>query len=411
MKLKFYLILSFLFLFGILVQSQNFEDLIITKNQDTIYCEITLINEYNIFYNYKKRKSIKSTYISKEKVSEFLSETFKVNNNLKHSSIYPSCDTCSNWIVLKTGDTLFQNIRLEYLLDGKYHFRDLFTNNEVSYSHYSFLELKSAVWDGIEYYPFTLSNQDHKLLYGPLGSLTAQKKFMGYNIIEGEINLMEFWYNGYDTKYHYAYCIVKDFHIILIPEKIDLFLQRMHDYLSDNPGLIERIENKELGYDNLEEIFRIYNQEYETQNILNDSLAEPEYYSFPLGCKFQLQLDLVDESHFKYTVNNFEPFQEIVDLYNNDSIFPAQVRGNTMDVVFCISTRGNEKEDGSNYLTTLYVRNNSVYYIDYNAEILIKGAEEYIDSNVLGIFPGIISTEMWSYPIDYIALDSLNIKQ
>lgn len=231
MKTRNYLLILIIFVFANSIHAQSFDDLIITKNQDTIQCKITLVNDNSIFYDYKKRRSTKSTFISKTEVEEYQSETYKVENTLE----------------------------------------------------------------------YTISQ--------------------------------------------------------------------------------------------------------------NDSLPEPEYYSFPLGCKFQLHLKLDDEKHFKYTVENFEDFHEIVNSHDNDSIFPTQLRGNTMDVIFCISSKGEAKKDGSNYITTLYLRNNSDYYIDYKAEILIRGGENYKESNVLGIFPGIKSTEMWPYPIDYISLDNFEIKQ
>lgn len=228
MKTKIYLILLIILAFVSHVNAQSFEDWIITKQNDTIECKITLINDYSIFYDYKKRRSTKSTYISKCEVLEYFSETYK---------------------------------------------------------------------------------------------------------------------------------------------------------------------------------------KAEASTTLNDTLPLPEVYSYPMGCKFQLNLELIDEQHFKYTVENFEVFQEIVNMQDNDSIFPPQVKGNTMEFIFCISSEGEALEDGSNLLTTLYVRNNSDYYIDYKAEILVRGADEYVETSVLGIWAGIKATESWPYPIEYISLDSFEIKK
>lgn len=54
-------------------KAQNFIDTIITKKVDTIICQITLINNNNIFYNYPiKNTKTESAYISRSKVSQFI---------------------------------------------------------------------------------------------------------------------------------------------------------------------------------------------------------------------------------------------------------------------------------------------------------------------------------------------------
>lgn len=203
----------------------------------------------------------------------------------------------------------------------------------------------------------------------------------------------------------------------------DLIITKQNDTIECNITLInessifydyQKKKKTKSTYISKNEVLEFHSDIYkesEATSMANDTLPEPDFYSFPLGCRFQLKLQLIDEKNLSYEVENFEPFQEIVDLHDNDSIFRPQIRGNTMEFIFCISSRGEAKEDGSNLLTTLYIRNNTEYYIDYKAEILIQGGETYKETSVLGIFSGIKSTEMWPYPIDYISLDDFEIKQ
>lgn len=59
--------------------SQDFSDTIITNNHDTIYCKITLVNEFNIFYKYNpKKKIIKTEHILRKDVFSFATNNDKV---------------------------------------------------------------------------------------------------------------------------------------------------------------------------------------------------------------------------------------------------------------------------------------------------------------------------------------------
>lgn len=66
--MKYATLLSFL-LIPFLSWSQ---DLIITNSGDSIECTITLVNDANIFYTYKKKKRQESTYISLQEVSTYI---------------------------------------------------------------------------------------------------------------------------------------------------------------------------------------------------------------------------------------------------------------------------------------------------------------------------------------------------
>ena len=65
------LIISYLFVFVISGYSQDFKDLIVTKANDSIHCTITLLNDDNIFYDYKKKKNIENTFVPINKVKKY----------------------------------------------------------------------------------------------------------------------------------------------------------------------------------------------------------------------------------------------------------------------------------------------------------------------------------------------------
>ena len=71
MNQKLLLIITTFFFISILKAQEN-KDTIITINNDTILCQITLVNNYNIFYSYNpKRKKRISTYIPRSEVNYF----------------------------------------------------------------------------------------------------------------------------------------------------------------------------------------------------------------------------------------------------------------------------------------------------------------------------------------------------
>lgn len=71
-KIQNLLMLLICSIYSFEIFGQDFNDLIITKQHDTIKCKITLVNDQNIFYDYKAKKNkIKSEFISLEHVSSF----------------------------------------------------------------------------------------------------------------------------------------------------------------------------------------------------------------------------------------------------------------------------------------------------------------------------------------------------
>lgn len=66
-----YIFILLLIITGNLMIGQELPDQIITKSGDTLNCKITLVNDQNIFYDFKKKKTKKHSYISLKEVVSY----------------------------------------------------------------------------------------------------------------------------------------------------------------------------------------------------------------------------------------------------------------------------------------------------------------------------------------------------
>jgi hypothetical protein len=79
MKPKIIAVIIFI-LVSINICAQEFNDTIISNNSDTIFCKITLVNNYNIFYSYNpKKKKIVETFIPRGDVKYFTVQDKSIN--------------------------------------------------------------------------------------------------------------------------------------------------------------------------------------------------------------------------------------------------------------------------------------------------------------------------------------------
>ena len=68
-------------------------------------------------------------------------------------------------------------------------------------------------------------------------------------------------------------------------------------------------------------------------------------YAFPIGSKFTIKLHPIDSTKFDYSIIEYEPFQEIIDTWENDSIFKENGQKGTIEFYFCLSTSGDSQEE------------------------------------------------------------------
>lgn len=74
------IVLLISFILSLNLKGQELTDRIFTKDGDTINCKITLVNDQNIFYQYKKRRSIKADVISLNDVDDFYPKSKVLSN-------------------------------------------------------------------------------------------------------------------------------------------------------------------------------------------------------------------------------------------------------------------------------------------------------------------------------------------
>jgi hypothetical protein len=128
-------------------------------------------------------------------------------------------------------------------------------------------------------------------------------------------------------------------------------------------------------------------------------------FAFPVGSKFTIQLYPVDSVNFDYSVIEFEPFQEIIDLWENDTLFSEKGQKGTIEFYFCLATRGeSEKEKEDNMKVLLLMKNRTAYSLSYDSDIQTEENGEFTETSNDGTFPGAKGVEIWPYFIWQIGI-------
>jgi len=128
-------------------------------------------------------------------------------------------------------------------------------------------------------------------------------------------------------------------------------------------------------------------------------------FAFPLGTRFKIKLYPVDSTQFNYSIIEFEPFQDIVDTWKNDSLFKTEGQEGTIEFYFCLGTNGEtEAEKEKNMKVLLLMKNRTKYSLSYTSQIQTKEGGEFEKTSNVGTFSGAKGTEMWPYMIQQILL-------
>ena len=128
-------------------------------------------------------------------------------------------------------------------------------------------------------------------------------------------------------------------------------------------------------------------------------------FAFPIGSKFVIKLVPTDSVNFDYSVISFEPFQEIVDVFENDELFEEKGEENTIVFYFCRGTRGEtEQEKEKNMRVLLLIKNYSKEALRYTSEIQREVEGHFENTSNVGTFPNVKTTEIWPYMIYTIGL-------
>ncbi|WP_159022875.1 hypothetical protein [Formosa sp. L2A11] len=134
-------------------------------------------------------------------------------------------------------------------------------------------------------------------------------------------------------------------------------------------------------------------------------------FAFPLGSKFTIKMHPTDSINFDYSIIKFEPFQEIVDTYKNDSLFKdSNEKNDTIEFYFCLGTSGKtDEEKEKNMKILLLMKNRTENSFEYNSDIQTEENGEFNTTSNIGIYAGSKATEMWPYMIQQIALNAFKI--
>jgi hypothetical protein len=259
----------FFVLFNIHLKAQSFNDTIFTKTSDTIICQITMVNNHNIFYQYPKKRRTKAGNISRDLVLSYSSSNPKLVEIINRPK-YPKCDTCNNWIVLNTEDTIYYNIKLSFINDKYKIVKGVNISTPNSITTLNIDNISAIKWDSIIYKSLKLSIANLEKLKKMAGiDQLDSKSFISSTIVEGKIPLKAFCFTG--TQIYYVgtisvrsvldiqYYIIKDNEIVLIPHKQKDFKQFIQENLSDHNNIIISVNKNWARYKDTIEIFEMYN--------------------------------------------------------------------------------------------------------------------------------------------------------
>ncbi|WP_075343940.1 hypothetical protein [Tenacibaculum agarivorans] len=128
-------------------------------------------------------------------------------------------------------------------------------------------------------------------------------------------------------------------------------------------------------------------------------------YAFQLGSKFTIKLYPTDSINFNYSIVKFEPYQEIIDTWDNDNVFEKEGEKNTIDFFFGLGTSGEtEKEKEKNMKVLLLMKNRTPYSLNYKSDIQREENGKFEKTSNVGTHSGLKGIEIWPYMIYQIGL-------
>lgn len=143
----------------------------------------------------------------------------------------------------------------------------------------------------------------------------------------------------------------------------------------------------------------LHAQDFPTDSI--NSIA------FPIGSKFTIKLHPADSLNFDFSIIELEPFEEVVDTWENDHLFLEKDEDDTITFYFCHGTHGKtveEKEDNMKVL--LLIKNYSKKSFQYLSDIQMREDGDFEYTSNVGISPGAFALEIWPFMIYAIKLGS-----
>lgn len=261
--------------------AQSFNDTIFTKTEDTILCQITLVNDHNIFYQYKKKRRTKAADIPRDQVLSYSSGNPNIVEIINRP-MYPKCDTCENWVVLKSQDTIFYGLQITFIDENPEDFNPLIDHhviekvqiiNKNSPSNIDLTEIESIKWNQTDYYTISLTTEDLKSLHSITNAIHIYgETFLSHQTSSGEFPLYAIIFKRGDhlpvpippftaivKKVTYRYFTVVDGKKVFIP-KGEVNLQSfLRNHFASKPEISDYLKIHNIKYHELDKVFEMAN--------------------------------------------------------------------------------------------------------------------------------------------------------
>ena len=115
-----------------------------------------------------------------------------------------------------------------------------------------------------------------------------------------------------------------------------------------------------------------------------------------MNSKFTLKLETLDSIHYSFKVVKTEPFYQIVNLSETKSLFDETVEEGYIEGIFTYGKFGNRTN------CFLMLKNGLEQSLNYELKIKVKSKRKPVKTSVVSLYPNVVSTELWSYDIEYL---------
>ncbi|MBP5546254.1 MAG: DUF4919 domain-containing protein [Bacteroidales bacterium] len=171
------------------------------------------------------------------------------------------------------------------------------------------------------------------------------------------------------------------------------------------------LQENEVGLDTLffdvTECMHFWDQSFESSNEATEEEAGTKL-ELPLGTHFIIKLEEdLDEEDTEFKVVKMEPFDKVIDRYDNNYLFSEEGEPGTIEGYFCRSTYGNTVEEiRDNVKIVLVFKSWIDGMLNYDTYIRQENGTWEETSNS-GIWHKVLMTEIWSTGYDMLRISNL----
>ena len=115
-----------------------------------------------------------------------------------------------------------------------------------------------------------------------------------------------------------------------------------------------------------------------------------------MNSKFILKLETLDSIYYSFKVVKTEPFYQMVNMSESKSLFDEIVEDGYIQGFFTYGKFGNRTN------CFLMLKNGLEQSLNYELKIKVKSKRKPVKTSVMSLYPNVVSTELWSYYIEYL---------